>query len=373
MWFRPARFLATGLALLGCGHGDPFAVRPVGSDSTLSGAVDRRLTFNLGTDITPAWREDGSTIIYAFEDLAHPGRDLCLAELLPTGGSQRGVMCPAGSSSDSADQLFEPAVSADGRLLYLREVALEPGEIPISATLLETTDGQQLPSTPLLSYPYTAPDGRLHQGISNLRWAGPGHAVYVAQKVERLAPCARCPEEIVRTGIGLVVLDLSAIPPALRVVPNTEDISSVTVSAGGHAVYFTRNNERWIYQLVLANSAYRTAYGFPPGEIARDVQVAGRRLVAVVGGKVSYQDDPVLGPLQRDHGGRLWVVDLETGAANVLVVEGRFFRRPALSPDGTRLVAEAYETTITSRPESLGGGADTVVGNVADLWLFDLP
>jgi len=180
-------------------------------------------------------------------------------------------------------------------------------------------------------------------------------------------------EEIVRTGIGLVVLDLSAIPPALRVVPNTEDISSVTVSAGGHAVYFTRNNERWIYQLVLANSAYRTAYGFPPGEIARDVQVAGRRLVAVVGGKVSYQDDPVLGPLQRDHGGRLWVVDLETGAANVLVVEGRFFRRPALSPDGTRLVAEAYETTITSRPESLGGGADTVVGNVADLWLFDLP
>jgi hypothetical protein len=80
--------------------------------------------------------------------------------------------------------------------------------------------------------------------------------------------------------------------------------------------------------------------------------------------------DPVLGPVQRDEGGQLTAVDLSNGNASPMIVAERFFRRPTISPQGNRLVAEAYQATI------VGCGSicrDTTISKVADLWLFDLP
>jgi hypothetical protein len=51
-----------------------------------------------------------------------------------------------------------------------------------------------------------------------------------------------------------------------------------------------------------------------------------------------------------------------------MFVSDRLFRRPVLSPDGRRMVAEGFVAIITGP-----GGADTTLSPLADLWLFDIP
>ncbi len=111
------------------------------------------------------------------------------------------------------------------------------------------------------------------------------------------------------------------------------------------------------------------AHDFGAEGIARDVQVVGGRLTAVVGGRVAFVVNPVLGPTQRDSGGVVHVVDLATSADQSLDQTGLLFRRPALSPDGAHVVAEGYPLLITSS----GGVADTTVSRSGDLYLLDAP
>ena len=75
------------------------------------------------------------------------------------------------------------------------------------------------------------------------------------------------------------------------------------------------------------------AYDFGTAGVARDVHAAGGRLAAVVGGRVAFGVNPVLGPIQRDSGGAVHVVDLAAGIDRPLDGTGLLFRRPALSPD----------------------------------------
>ena len=123
---------------------------------------------------------------------------------------------------------------------------------------------------------------------------------------------------------------------------------------GTDTVYYTTNGDGRVFRLVLSTEAISIAHDFG-ARIARDVQVAGRRLVAVVGGSVSFTTDTVIGTVQRDGGGVLYLVDLDTDIAVPLTSDVEFFRHPALSPDGNRLVAEM------------------ITGGTSDLWAVRLP
>ena len=83
--------------------------------------------------------------------------------------------------------------------------------------------------------------------------------------------------------------------------------------------------------------------------------MSGNRLVAVVGGKVAFTNDPVEGTIQRDGGGTIVAVDRSTDLEIPLTPLGPLFRHPALAPSGTRLVAEV------------------VLGGTTDLWLVAVP
>ena len=70
-------------------------------------------------------------------------------------------------------------------------------------------------------------------------------------------------------------------------------------------------------------------------------------------------------------------VNLATGIESTLPVPSAptFFRHPAWSPDGRRLVAEGFALTITLRNVAPPGNipvyvTDTTVDRRADLWLF---
>jgi hypothetical protein len=51
-----------------------------------------------------------------------------------------------------------------------------------------------------------------------------------------------------------------------------------------------------------------------------------------------------------------------------------FFKRPALAPDGRRLVVEGYRYHVdTIRVNGMIVAIDTVSSTLGDLWVFDLP
>jgi len=119
-------------------------------------------------------------------------------------------------------------------------------------------------------------------------------------------------------------------------------------------VYYTTNGDGRVYRLALSTETISIVHDFGT-TIVRDVQVAGRRLVAVVGGSVSFTTDTVIGSVQRDGGGVLYLLDLDTDVATPLTSDLEFFRHPALSPDGNRLVTEMIN------------------GGTSDLWAVRLP
>jgi len=124
-----------------------------------------------------------------------------------------------------------------------------------------------------------------------------------------------------------------------------------------------------VYRRVLSTGDQSVVHDFGAAGIARDVQTAGGRLTAIVGGRVHFESDAILGPVQWDSGGFVHVVDLGTGADVALPDEQRLFRRPVLAPGGDRLVAEGYPLIIVGS----GASADTTVGRAGDLYLFSTP
>jgi hypothetical protein len=358
------------IALAACGHDQPFTQDEFGSDTTLTQGADRQLTYNVRTDRTPTWHPDGSAVYYMFEDGGSFGSDRCLGVLPGTGGSIRRVICPVTLSSvDSLDALYEPAINSSGRWLYVREASPFGSITPSVSALVLGDNADPLAATVVRSFPYTAVNGKIHQGISHVRWVNEDIAIYLAQRVMYLAECGTCPLDTVRSGLDLVTVDLSSPTPVLQIVPNTDEASSVSIGPG-NGVYFTRNGDSRVYQLDRTSGATSIVHDFGAGQIARDVDVSGNRLFAIVGGRVSYVVDSVLGPLQRDEGGQMRMVDLSNGSETPLIVPGRFFRRPAASPSGGRMVAEAFPVSIVG----CGGVCqDTSLAKVADLWLFDIP
>ena len=70
--------------------------------------------------------------------------------------------------------------------------------------------------------------------------------------------------------------------------------------------------------------------------------------------------------MQRDSGGVIHVVELGEDGSVALDTPGRLYRHPALSPDGTRIVAEGFPLIISGPPFD----PDTTVGKSGDLYLF---
>src|SRR5205814_1002078 len=180
------------------------------------------------------------------------------------------------------------------------------------AVVLGTLDGAAV--RVLRTFPYVAPDTVRHDAASQLRWLDSTTIVYLADRVGYERPCQRCPIDTLRTGVDVVRLDLSNAAASLAVVPGTRFASAVAAGESADIIYYTLGGDARVYRRVLSTGTVSVAHDFGTG-IARDVQVVGSRLIAVVGGDVSFAFDSALGyPIQRDRGGPLVLVDLASGA-----------------------------------------------------------
>lgn len=350
--------VATLLAMLGtlvaCRHGEVLRVSDYGTDSPFFPGEPTRLTLSLANDRDPAWLPDGSGILYTRERPDRADKDWCFAVMPPRGGRITREICnDAAPAADSTDTFERASVSSDGRLAYLRssgptvgwpnlqfdahryrELAAAPLAAPLEAQVI-------------VSLPATLPGGRLILGASQIRWLDSISLVYRGDfdGWVCLVPGPNCAQTHVITGLGLVYQTLGAAGSKLQ-LPGTDFASSVAVGAG--YIYYTLGGDSRVYARSTTTGVTTTIWDFGAAGIARDVQVLGRKLIAVVGGNVSFTFIAALGyPVQVDNGGRIHVVDLLTGTDVVLSAGPRLFRHLALAPSGASLVAESFSGSAT--------------------------
>jgi hypothetical protein len=377
--------LAGGAFLaLACGHTDPFSAPPFGTTQPFDPSPPVRLTLNESADRGASWLPDGSGILYSAQQLGRPDHDVCLAELPATGGSQRRLVCDlSGRGDDSTNAIESPVLSPDGRLAFGKASGRIGAVSPDREAVAVAAGSDASGAANVQPIPYTIPGEPRHNAVRQLRWQGADRLVFVGAHVAYRVPCQTCVLDTIISGLKLGVLDLSAAGATVSALSGTDFASGVSRGPTDDEIYFTLGGDSRVFRRVLSSGATDVVYDFGPAGIARDVDAAAGRLAAVVGGRVAFSVDPELGPTQWDSGGIVHVVDLASGADAVL--EGpASFRRPALSPAGTEVVAEGYPLIITPKldPETglpvldpVTGDplADTTVARTADLYLFGAP
>lgn len=309
---------------------------------------------NPGADRNAAWLPDESGLVYSAERQDRDDDDRCLVILPPDGGRITRSYCAATEPSRDSLNVFDvPAVDAGRQLAFVRTSRLPTqagwrfNELAVGR--LDSIDGART----LLSIPFTL-GASFYTGVSHTRWLNPLTIVYRAgfngfACVNASVPCARV---AVESGQALMVQDVFSGGPVE--LPGAAFASSVAVQ-DGDALLFTVVGDHNVYRHVVSTgvtSVFQDLSAFGP--IARDVQVAGNRITAVVGGGAAVLDaalnPPGTPPLQLDAGGTIMVMDIASGASVLLDILSTY-RNPVLSPSGTRLVAERD----------------------GDLWLFVLP
>ena len=350
--------LAVCLVVSGCGHDLPLRPGSYTPDVPPGTGSLVRLTFNSRLDLSPVWLPDGSGFFYTLERADRFDLDRCLALLPPTGGTIEREICDrTPAADDSVNAYTSPAVAPDGRLAYVRASApLDVGRplAPRFYELVVATLADPHGVTVLQSFPHVGPSGRGHEGITQVRWVADSVLVYVAQHVAYVGQCPTCPPDTLPSGLEIVRLDYRGPVTILTMLPASDQASSVAVVAPD-TLYFTVNGDSRVFSLALSTDSVGVVHDFGPLGIARDVQVAGGKMVAVVGGNVSFFTAPAAGPIQRDGGGSLILVDRGSGTETPFGPVGLMFRHPALAPSGTSVVAEL------------------VFGATTDLWLVEVP
>lgn len=335
---------------------------PLGSGSVV------RLTYNPGADLDPAWLPDGSGFFYTMERLDRPDRDRCLAQMPGNGGSIVREICNlSAASADSVDAFSAATASPGGRMVYVRASA------PIEFTWPLAPRFHDLVLTGLVepqrfsvveTFPLLTPGGRTHDEAAQIRWLDDRSLVYLAQSVRYVPGCPFCSPDTIHIGLEIARIDLGGPAPTLSILTGTDQASSLT-TVGSDTVYFTVYGDSRVFRLALGSGVLGVVHDFGGGASPRDVQVSGGRLVAVVGGSVEFRVDSVLGPIARDRGGDLHVVDLQTGADQPQPVAGLLFRHLALDPSGRVVIAEGRPIVIV--------GSDTTFLPAGDLWRLQLP
>jgi hypothetical protein len=372
--FRNGRLLwsvtvAAGLTLLqaACNHSSPFQPEPYPPAPPVSSLLPRRLTFNLGDDRTPSWLPDGSGIIYSSEREDRPDHDRCLAILPREGGTVRASFCQLHPIHDDSTDLMEaPAVNPDGEIFFHRVVSwVGQQKLGASALMLGRAD-DPVRAAPLQPLPYTAANGRVHSSIRTPQWIGPDSLVYLAEQL--FYEGSTFLPDTFYTGLDIMLLDMSAAGPVFEVIPGTDYASSVALGEPG-VIYYTLGGDSRVFRRVLSTGAVTTAYDFGSGNVVRDVQVKGSKLVAVVGRSVLYRFEDAHGYVQRDEGGDLVFVDFAGGPSRLFSTDTVLFRHPMISPDGTRVVVEVQPyAPVHADPVS----DFNATNHRADLWLFEL-
>lgn len=335
---RPLLPLALGL-LAACAHEAPPLSGPSHFDEPFLTGEPLRLTYDGGADRTPTWSTDPGRFMYAFDQ----GKDLngvttgCVSDLPVSGGSRGAEMCEDDPSlGDIQMRPYWPARRRDGSVAYVRQFWVGPSLNPYGSDLVVRSSAAGAAPRSIFPIPYfVTSTNRTHSGISHLQWLDATHLLYLG-RVQVNGSLER-----VNSGIEIVILDPDSGMAGIAVVPGTHYASSVARGATSDTIYYTLGGDSLVYRRVLSTGVVDTAFDFGPLGIARDVQVRAGKVVAVVGGNVSFHSNASYGMVQDDFGGRIYAATLPAGVPVAITDTAGVWQHLALAPDGTHVVGES--------------------------------
>jgi hypothetical protein len=342
------------LAATACVHDDLFQAQDYTSTQPLGSGAFHRVTYGPGADLFPSWLPGGDRVFYSFEPSDDPSRDRCVAAIPPEGGTRRPLPCFHHSAPDSVATSNWPVAAAGGQLAFVWEPIRPYPSLPFpdSALVFIENLATSGAARAAFRFPYVLPGVRVYDTATHLAWLSRDTLVAVGTTATVVRDCSVCPYRPVRLGRDVILIDLGRSPAALTIVPGTYPASSVAPGPSGNDIYYTLAGDARVFHRVLSTGDTAVTHDFGSAGIVRDVTVAGARLVAVVGGQVSYMVDLAVGPVQDDSGGFLHVVNLQAGVDSVLPDSGYLYRHAALGPAGDHLLAEGWRRGL------------------ADLWYF---
>lgn len=373
-WLRSARLLQSlGCAgLLSCAHGEPSRLAgPSVNPPQFDGGL-QRLTFGAAGDWAVRWLPGDSALMYSWRDPARRDGDRCLAFQPIPGYRITREVCSRGPlfDSETTQVVLAAAVSAGGRLAFVEQHGAV-GRGVAHRGLFVGRLNDSTPAVEVTSLPRTVPGALLHPNMEQLIWSDESTLVYVASAISRAAVDLRS----VPLEIGRVLFRGGAV--SVAGVPGTAGASSLSIDATTGTAYATFANDSRVYSLNLETGQRTVAVDLTAFGIPRDVQVANGYLVAVCRGRTFPVDPGAYGVASfEDDGGDLLFVELgAAGAPTVLARNLILWKRPALSSDGSRVVAEGYPYTLVALCTVCPGPVlyDTVVTYATDLWLIPRP
>lgn len=365
---------AAGILLAGCSHGEAFTAGEIPPNPVLTMAP-RVLTYSGEGDWAPQWRPDGGAIGYSYHVLGRTDRDRCLGFLPAEGGRiMRSICVRAGNDLDSANVVSFHAVSPGGRLALVADAGLSRLFAPNTRYLYLGSLTGDTTLTPVLEFPRLMSTGQVHYTATSLTWLNESTLVYLATFANYVEEKVGIPGDTVLLPIELVRLDLAGDSVASQtIVAGSLGTSSISRGTRPGTIAYTRGASSLVWEYDFATGQSAPLYDFAPLGIAREVQVAGGRIVAVVGGRVSFVPVSVLFgfPFLADSGGPVYAASLPAGTPQLVAdtMGEHQFRRPALSPSGRRVVVEEYGFEF----KNFAGEIRRVVSKQADLWMFEVP
>jgi hypothetical protein len=299
---------------------------------------------------------------------------VCLGLIPARGDRQSELWCDVPEGPQSSDAVLAAGPSPDGRLAYLASVSGLTNPLPETIGLRISPLSDPAGGAEVLRLPY--PRGSaLVNWAGRPRWVQGDRLAYLGQTIavrERCANFVCSPPETTFTNIGVELLQLGSRTTAA--LAGTTRATGLATLGDGAVLLYTLPGDSRVYRRNLASGAVTVAHDFGSAGPARDLDGAGTRIVAVVGGLIREMDDPDLGTIQVDWGGILHVVDLEAHSDTPIPAVGRLYRRPALSPDGNTVVAEGYLLRVITviDPETGQELPDSSVSS-SDLYRFGGP
>jgi len=234
------------------------------------------------------------------------------------------------------------------------------------------------PLTLVQMLPFTSTSGQQIDGVARLSWLRDGSLLLLGYRSAYLRRCDTCLAfDTLETGVEILRASWTGNVPSLQSLAATAGASSAAPGRGD-TIYYTLNGDARVLRRSLSGGSDEVLRDFN-GAVARDVAVGAQRLFAAVGGMVYYRTDQPVGPTQRDYGGELHMMDLAGVTDTVLGTSEPgitiWFRHPAVSPDGHRLVAEGRPYSLVRHTDEAGNllYTDTIIAAAPNLYEYRLP
>lgn len=334
------RYLLALVSVMGCGHTDPFTDPDNTEHGPFAPGTPLRLTYNVGLDAYPFYLPGDSLIAYAFQRPDASNQSQCFGVLPAGGGTTVSESCPRTAASLDSTERFEVGAPLTADSVVLVQALRRAGAGRDDFGYIGRAAWADAATFSVIQrFPFTTPNGSLEFTPSHLAVTGDGNVAYLATREDVACPgSGTICDTTYLINAGLEVGSVPLAGGAATVLSGTSTATSVAPGRTVGSIIFTLPLDTRVFERD-ASGVITVLVDMQLGPAARDVMLRGNKVVGITGGDVALFTWIASGlQVQVASPGDITMVDVTSGVVTLLSEGG--WRRPALSHDGTHVVAQ---------------------------------